>query len=587
MGTEYSLRGTVSRVTSLSGKSSGAASLSATMDEVEKLSGQTEKKESLSGDTNEESSLNGNINYGDKGDPGDSAYQIAVKNGFEGTEAEWLSSLKGKDGSTPFIQDGYWYIDGKNTYVKAEGADGESYTITDADKRTITETVEREIEIWRYQPKEDKGLGTQSKTLVGAINELHNNLVSGYTWQINDVITSGFEYNFKFKSNGRIYDKMRFYEVSDIERGYYLLVYEEYNSFEQIAVYEYYSGSGECYWKDEAYKKVFTEDDISLDNIASKVTTSITDGLKTEAKSIVGAINEINSKVGSGGGSSTVSLIGTWTVIDEPEIPTSDLPLEFTSNGVKYSAIVVTSQGSSSWGINALSYFRTNEGYYDAAYVNNPSGNYGISHGWRGDGYRYLTVTKEPTDKNTIKWLGKNTDAPIDTEETSNGFEMPQIRFTSATGSTENDTPMLYVDADNPLKLTVEIVGGGALQAGDQLQVCIRKRFSGSAANGFKRKYKLQRFAEYVVTEDDLDKKYLTVSVACEYCHTNKMIHHSFRGLFRDGMAGGIAPLYLRIRRPKGVVQNNGSGQSVDADFSNIVTIWKHSIRGMQSIRIQ
>lgn len=30
----------------------------------------------------------------------------------------------GKDGKTPYIQDGYWYIDGVNTEVKAEGVDG-------------------------------------------------------------------------------------------------------------------------------------------------------------------------------------------------------------------------------------------------------------------------------------------------------------------------------------------------------------------------------------------------------------------------------------------------------------------------------
>jgi hypothetical protein len=28
-----------------------------------------------------------------KGDPGKSAYEIAVDNGFEGTEAEWVESL--------------------------------------------------------------------------------------------------------------------------------------------------------------------------------------------------------------------------------------------------------------------------------------------------------------------------------------------------------------------------------------------------------------------------------------------------------------------------------------------------------------
>lgn len=35
---------------------------------------------------------------GTKGEPGASAYEIAVKNGFQGTEAEWLLSLKGEKG---------------------------------------------------------------------------------------------------------------------------------------------------------------------------------------------------------------------------------------------------------------------------------------------------------------------------------------------------------------------------------------------------------------------------------------------------------------------------------------------------------
>jgi hypothetical protein len=38
---------------------------------------------------------------GGSGKDGDSAYEIAVKNGFEGTEEEWLESLKGAPGYTP------------------------------------------------------------------------------------------------------------------------------------------------------------------------------------------------------------------------------------------------------------------------------------------------------------------------------------------------------------------------------------------------------------------------------------------------------------------------------------------------------
>ena len=42
---------------------------------------------------------------------GESAYNIAVKNGFVGTEAEWIESLKGKKGEigkTPIKGVDYW-----------------------------------------------------------------------------------------------------------------------------------------------------------------------------------------------------------------------------------------------------------------------------------------------------------------------------------------------------------------------------------------------------------------------------------------------------------------------------------------------
>lgn len=332
------------------------------------------------------------------------------------------------------------------------------------------------------------------------------------------------------------------------------------------------------YWTDSS---TITADDNDYDNIASINRVPITAGENVtfeidEEKKLV----KINAK---GGGSSapSVSLIGTWTVIDDPTIPTSDLPLEFTSNnGQTYMAIGTTSMGSSSWGINALSYQVKDAGYYDTAYVNNPSGQYGISHGWKNEHFKYITITKEPTDANAIAWLGANTDAPkVELPKE----EMPQIRFTSANGSDMNgDTTTFFVDEQNPLKLTVEVVGGGALKVGDALQVCVRKRFNGSMANGNRRKYKLQRFAEYVVTEDDLNKRYLTVYIACG-TEDNKV---AYRGLFRDGNTQDLSPLYLRIRRPKGGMQANDSGQTVDAEFSNIVTIWKATHRGNQVIRI-
>lgn len=45
-----------------------------------------------------------------KGDPGDSAYEIAVEHGYVGTEEEWLASLHGKDGKSAYqiaVEGGY------------------------------------------------------------------------------------------------------------------------------------------------------------------------------------------------------------------------------------------------------------------------------------------------------------------------------------------------------------------------------------------------------------------------------------------------------------------------------------------------
>lgn len=82
---------------------------------------------------------------GSAGKDGLSAYEIWLNAGNTGTEADFLNSLKGQDGyspvkgvdyfdgepgkngvdgKTPYIQNGYWYIDGKSTNVKAEGKDG-------------------------------------------------------------------------------------------------------------------------------------------------------------------------------------------------------------------------------------------------------------------------------------------------------------------------------------------------------------------------------------------------------------------------------------------------------------------------------
>lgn len=167
--------------------------------------------------------------------------------------------------------------------------------------------------------------------------------------------------------------------------------------------------------------------------------------------------------------------------------------------------------------------------------------------------------------------------------------EMPQIRFTSVVSNRGQDDDSsglngvnMICDDDNPLYFNVEIVGGGALQVGDTLQLCTRRGFMGCEANGYRAKYKLRKFAEYEITESDLKKKYLTVATHLAGDSVPKELYH-------DGNAGSgntLSPIYIRIRRPKGDLQNNDSGKSVDASFSNIVTVWKLHYREAREIKI-
>lgn len=69
---------------------------------------------------------------------GKSAYEIAKENGFNGTETEWLASLKGAtgapgadgkdgtDGKTPYVGDnGNWFVGSDDTGKPSRGAKGE------------------------------------------------------------------------------------------------------------------------------------------------------------------------------------------------------------------------------------------------------------------------------------------------------------------------------------------------------------------------------------------------------------------------------------------------------------------------------
>lgn len=84
-----------------------------------------------------------------KGEQGLSAYQIAVNYGYNGSESDWISSLKGEPGYTPYIGDnGNWFINGVDTGTSASGAikvtseKNSSEIIIDEENGTISSIVD-------------------------------------------------------------------------------------------------------------------------------------------------------------------------------------------------------------------------------------------------------------------------------------------------------------------------------------------------------------------------------------------------------------------------------------------------------------
>ena len=52
-----------------------------------------------------------------------------------------IKGAPGKDGKTPYIKSGYWWIGSTNTNVLARGEKGDDYVLTEADKEEIVNLV--------------------------------------------------------------------------------------------------------------------------------------------------------------------------------------------------------------------------------------------------------------------------------------------------------------------------------------------------------------------------------------------------------------------------------------------------------------
>lgn len=149
---------------------------------------------------------------------------------------------------------------------------------------------------------------------------------------------------------------------------------------------------------------------------------------------------------------------------------------------------------------------------------------------------------------------------------------MPMIRV----GSVTDIDGTMKIGPMNPLIITVEIIHGH-LEVGDQVQICTRQLFTYDS--GRRRKMRLRREWQTVITESDVNSRFIFVPI-------EESSSQKGQRLFRTGAASPgtktLSPLYVRVRRP---VYNDGT--EVDGLFSNIVTVWKRFNRSTSKIYIK
>lgn len=136
------------------------------------------------------------------GADGLSAYEIAVQNGFEGSEAEWLASLKGEDGK-----------DGENGEDGKDGKDGNGSGSSSDTVRDINEALLASVSIYcRFDQKSSSPIlgsassGTSYSAGSGVIYKLDREAGDAYIITNYHVV-----YGSKNSLNGPISDDIRVY----------------------------------------------------------------------------------------------------------------------------------------------------------------------------------------------------------------------------------------------------------------------------------------------------------------------------------------------------------------------------------------
>lgn len=133
-------------------------------------------------------------------------------------------------------------------------------------------------------------------------------------------------------------------------------------------------------------------------------------------------------------------------------------------------------------------------------------------------------------------------------------FSLPRIRFANCTLIGDEEM------GDLMYRFTVENLGGGTLQVGDILQICCKRTYPN-------KKQKLRMMEEYIITEEDINQRFLKIEVDPSEEGVQKW-------LYRNNRIGNssLSAMYFRLKR---VTAYGGDDRECNAIFSNIEEVWK------------
>ncbi len=329
--------------------------------------------------------------------------------------------------------------DGKSAYEYAKNG---GYTGTE------TEFAEKLADEW--QLKKDSNLKTESKEVVGAINELNDALYKNFPSEgLAYERTYSYDDNYAVCSNiGTCTDTqivisseyqdlpVREIGISAFDRDYYPQVdkitsivvpntvqriehYAFYNcvglksvfipkSVTYIGSYAFYGNNRTnaltVYFEAESKPSTFLDTWDTQSNCdfvwGADITSLSKPTLSTKAQSIVGAVNEIHTIVSSlQPPSEDDSLVGTWVFNDWPSL--RDVYDEFNFEFDMYGSGDVDTKFCDTMYVDGSDMFYC-EGSDFQYYVFNDG------DGWYWDEYKTIRITSEPTDTDFIAWLKEN-----------------------------------------------------------------------------------------------------------------------------------------------------------------------------------